>query len=530
MLKLLNLYHKIIKIMDHFDDDDRRYRRPRNTTYVGSYRRPGTSRFFNPAGVILESIEGGIDAIDKRKTKVRDFENAAAQRRQEIADTLRETEGMEDSDALNQLQSELSRLVDDAYKLDIASFEGDRSAYNKKASDINNVVQNLTGIMASIHAEGEALKKAEEEGSDFIKKIKRSNNEDYVNFVTDASKGGKNIGFRIEGGNVIAQLNGKDVFNANAYVKAKKDGFDLVNYADDYAEQLATIDKKAFEGLNKYITKESITRIKNGTATTTEKQNYKEAMDLYKSRLEKSDLLTPILNEDTYQMYTNYGTGGDSDSLDPWSNSEMQRAATKQAMLEKLVEQRFPRAIGGEEDDGTITTSTTKKPFVNSQSGKSGKATPTKNYSSIVNKGKELSNFVKNPGDKYFMKGTQFQSVPGGVKNPKTYLPKLEEIKQDLRKQLNDNYALRRLSQKDVIQDFQIAIDENTGEIKAFPMVQKIVKDSQGNESSELVIQRDFGQGIIVNDNNLFKFDKILGGVDPKTTLQVSSASQFNTN
>jgi hypothetical protein len=128
------------------------------------------------------------------------------------------------------------------------------------------------------------------------------------------------------------------------------------------------------------------------------------------------------------------------------------------------------------------------------------------------------------------MKGTQFQSVPGGVKNPKTYLPKLEEIKQDLRKQLNDNYALRRLSQKDVIQDFQIAIDENTGEIKAFPMVQKIVKDSQGNESSELVIQRDFGQGIIVNDNNLFKFDKILGGVDPKTTLQVSSASQFNTN
>ena len=99
---------------------------------------------------------------------------------------------MEDSDALNQLQSELSNLVDDAYKLDIASFEGDRSAYNKKASDINNVVQNLTGIMASIDAEGEALKKAEEEGSDFIKKIKRSNNEDYVNFITDASKGGKN--------------------------------------------------------------------------------------------------------------------------------------------------------------------------------------------------------------------------------------------------------------------------------------------------------------------------------------------------
>ena len=307
--------------MDHFEDEDfGRRRRPRTTTYVGSYRRPGRSRYFNPASDILEGIEKTEKTIGQRKTKVRDFENAAQQRRLELMQSLKETETMEDTDAMNDLQAELSKMVDDAYRLDIASFEGDRSAYNKKQSDLNNVVE-------------------------------------------DASKGGKNIGFRIEGGNVIAQLNGKDVFNANAYIKAKENGVDLVNYAKDYSEQLAAVDKKAFEGLNKYITKESITKIRNGTATTEEKQNYKEALDLYTKRLEESDLLTPLLNESTYQTYTDYGTGGTAKTTNwlAWSNSDAQRDATKQAMVEKLINDRFPRTIGGEEDEGIITTSRTEK-------------------------------------------------------------------------------------------------------------------------------------------------------------------------
>ena len=343
--------------MDHFEDEDfGRRRRPRTTTYVGSYRRPGRSRYFNPASDILEGIEKTEKTIGERKTKVRDFENAASQRRLELMQSLRETETMEDTDAMNDLQAELSKMVDDAYRLDIASFEGDRSAYNKKQSDLNNVLGNLPTIMGLIDAEGEAMKKAEESGTDYVKKILRDNNEDYVAFVEDASKGGKNIGFRIEGGNVIAQLNGEDVFNGNAFVKAKKNGVDLVNYAKDYSEQLSAVDKKAFEGLNKYITKESITRIKNGTATTEQKENFQQALDIYTDRLENSELLTPLLNESTYQTYTNYGTGGDADSMDAWSNSDMQRAATKQAMAQRLIEQRFPDL------DGSITTSITIKP------------------------------------------------------------------------------------------------------------------------------------------------------------------------
>lgn len=350
--------------MDRFEDEAfGRRRRPRTTTYVGSYRRPGRSRYFNPASDILEGIEKTEKTIGQRKTKVRDFENAAQQRRLELMQSLKETETMEDTDAMNDLQAELSKMVDEAYRLDIASFEGDRSAYNKKQNDLNNVLNNLPTIMGLIDAEGEAMKKAEESGVDYVKKILRDNNEEYVDFVEDASKGGKNIGFRIEGGNVIAQLNGKDVFNANAFVKAKKNGVDLVNYAKDYSEQLAAVDKKAFEGLDKYITKETITKIKNGTATTEEKQNYKEALDLYTKRLEDSDLLTPLLNESTYQTYTDYGTGGGKKTTNwlAWSNSDVQREATKRAMAEKLINDRFPRTIGGEEDEGVIITSRSEK-------------------------------------------------------------------------------------------------------------------------------------------------------------------------
>mgnify|MGYP003113995806 CR=1 FL=1 len=354
--------------MDHFDDD-RRYRRPRDTTYVGSYRRPGTSRFFNPAGDILEGIEGSIEAIGKRKTKVRDFENAAAQRRQELADSLRDTEGMEDTDAMNSLQAELSKMVDEAYKLDIASFEGDRSAYNKKQSDLNKVLGDLPKLMGLIDAEGEAMKKAEESGVDYVKKILRNNNQEYVDFVQDASKGGKNIGFRIEGGNIIPQFGGKDAFNGSAFIKAKENGVDLVNYAEDYSEQMSAIDKKAAEGLNRYIPTTIIKKIENGEKLTeTESKNYDEAKRIYTERLQDSDLLTPILNESTYQTYTDYNQDSDA-----WSNSNDQREATKQAMIygpNGLLKRRFP-GPGGEVVTQRKIDETYEKPALKSSSSSS---------------------------------------------------------------------------------------------------------------------------------------------------------------
>ena len=162
---------------------------------------------------------------------------------------LADTEGMDDMGAVDSLQASLMEQVDDLYKLDIASFEGDRSEYLRKQNETNNIVSNIPALMGLIDAEGEKFKEAENSGTDFIKQILKTNNQDYVDFVQNASKGGDKVSFRIQNGNIIAQLNGKDVFNGTAYVKAKKDGVDLVNYAGDYSKEIGEADKKALPKL-----------------------------------------------------------------------------------------------------------------------------------------------------------------------------------------------------------------------------------------------------------------------------------------
>ena len=314
---------------------------------MGTYRQPGQkANFFNPAQDILVGIESvERDVTDRMKT-VRDFENAAAVRRADMLNALADTEGMDDMGAVDSLQASLMKQVDDLYKLDIASFEGDRSEYLRKQNETNNIVKNIPALMGLIDAEGEAYKEAENSGTAFIKKILRTNNQDYINFVDNASKGGDKISFRIQNGNIIAQYDGKDVFNGNAYIKAKKDGVDLVNYAGDYSKEIGEADKRAYQNLDNLVKVQSIQKeIDKGRRLNTQQiKDYTEAKAEYTKRLEEGVLVDALLNESTYQTFTNYGTGGDSDSLDAWKNDEMQRGATKQAIIDYMVEQRFPRS------------------------------------------------------------------------------------------------------------------------------------------------------------------------------------------
>ena len=312
---------------------------------MGTYRQPGQrANFFNPAQDVLVGIESvERDVTDRLKT-VRDFENAAAVRRADMLNALADTEGMDDMGAVDSLQASLMKQVDDLYKLDIASFEGDRSEYLRKQNETNNIVKNIPGLMGLIDAEAEAYKEAESSGTAFIKKILRTNNQDYIDFVDNASKGGDRISFKIKNGNIIAQLDGKDVFNGNAYIKAKKDGVDLVNYAGDYSKEIGEADKQAYQNLDNLVKVQSIQKeIDKGRRLNTQQiKDYTEAKAEYIKRLEEGVLVDALLNESTYQTFTNYGTGGDSDSLDAWKNDEMQRGATKQAIIDYMVDQRFP--------------------------------------------------------------------------------------------------------------------------------------------------------------------------------------------
>ncbi len=337
---------------DYFDDFNRR--RPRRQAYRGSYRNPGSSQFFDPSADILAGIESVEKTIGDRKTTVRDFENAAAVRRQETLDSLRETEGMSDTTAIDSLQQQLMNEVDELYKLDIASFEGDRSAYLKKAGEVNKIVETIPALMGLIDAEGETLKENQSSSQDFFKKLLRSNDPNYYDFVDAASKGGPGVSFRMQNGNIIAQLNGKDVFNGNAYVKAKKDGFDLVKYAGDYTPQINEADALASKGLDALVSKEITEKVNKGIELVgEEKTNYTLAKQKYEERLRSGNIPIPV-NESTYQMFTNYGIS-DSDKKDPWGKDlKVQEGATREAVIQYMIGQKFP---GGDK----VTTKTTTK-------------------------------------------------------------------------------------------------------------------------------------------------------------------------
>jgi hypothetical protein len=369
---------------DYFRDQRRR---DRGSNFVGSYRRPGSSEFFNPAGDILAGIESAESSIGKRKKTVRDFENAAAIRKQEMIAGIENTEGMSDISAIDSIQAGLMAQVDELHRLDIASFEGDRSAYLKKSNEVNKVVQEIPALMGLIDAAGTTLEEAIMSGKGLDKSVLKSNKQDYYNFVDDARQGGKNISFKIENGNIIAQLDGKDVFNGSAYIKSKEKGFDLINYVKDYSKEMTAIDAEASKNLTSLISASDIETInKSGLSSTTiQKNDYIEALNAYKSALERNIGIEALTNESTFQTYVS--------SKDQYTASPNQNEQTKKAIINEMVKNKFPM-YDPDTDKAFGDIKVTRRIIKGSGEGKEEKVTLA-DYSDIYNASNSVVNNFK---------------------------------------------------------------------------------------------------------------------------------------
>lgn len=345
-------------MVDDYDYEYRR-RRPRRTTYEGSYRRPGQSEYFDPSADILAGIESIEKSIGERKKKVTEFENTAALENQKYQDALADTESMEDTGVVDSLQQNLSDKILELNRLKIASFEGDQTEYLKKSSELNRYIETLPVLMGLIDEEAKATKDARLNGT-FNKEYLRSNNKKYLDFIDAINDGGKGVTFDTKNGNIIANLNGKEVFNGNAYVKGKKEGFDLIKYADGYQEQIDQADAQAYKGLESLVSKDVIKGVEKGDKITGElAKNYAEARKKYKERLISGEVAIPI-NESTYQKYTKFGSQDPNILSLQWGEDiGTQSKLTKTAIIEKMVEDRFP---GGDRVIIQTTQETKKKP------------------------------------------------------------------------------------------------------------------------------------------------------------------------
>ena len=500
-------------MVDDYDYEYKR-RRPRRDTYEGSYRRPGQSEYFDPSADILAGIESVEKSIGERKKKVTDFENTAALENQKYQDALADTESMEDTGVVDSLQQNLSDKILELNRLKIASFEGDQTEYLKKSSELNRYIETLPVLMGLIDEEAKTTKDAKLNGT-FNKDYLRSNNQKYYEFIEAINNGGKGVTFDTKNGNIIAKLNGKEVFNGNAYIKGKKEGFDLINYADGYQEQIDQADVQAYKGLESLVSKEVIKGIESGNKDKIidkKLENYKKARQKYKERLLSGEIAIPI-NESTYQKYNpsfdgyeNFGYGDDA-------NKAKQISDTKAAIIESMVENRFP---GG---DFVLTEKTTRP-------AKKEEAKPSPElvtYTEILKPADKLKSLLQNPNQ-----GVRSKELV--TKENQMRFEALsddeEQAKEDLEESLTKRFKLQRFGTEStgkIIAGGEIAVNDN-GELMYFPKYNR-TKDGV----TELVTIEDFDNGIPLQEDILFRFEKDLNKViksDAKLAKTVSVKTQ----
>ena len=284
--------------MEEFDNLPRT-RRPRQYTYRGSYRRPGSIReSFNPAADVLSAIEEVEGKFVKRRKDIDLFEQQAMDRRLKLQEMVDDTKTMDENPFKTQMTQEFSQMVDDLYKADIESFDGDRTSYMEKANNAQKVIGDFQKVVGLLDADVNEYK--DKSPAELKKLVLRSQfmgkdgmkREDYLAFLNDPSK----MGMRIQNGELIITNNGKDLFNGTRYLNSKKDGYSLVEYGNDYTKEIDAAAKDAMQGVGDL----AIIRQYEKLADEGKKLNtftdvdYRKAVKAYRDNLVNSDKIDAL--------------------------------------------------------------------------------------------------------------------------------------------------------------------------------------------------------------------------------------------
>ena len=325
--------------MEEFYNPPRR-RIPRQYSYRGSYRRPGSIReSFNPAANILSAIEDAEGKFVKRRKDINLFEQQAMDRRLKLQEMVDDTKTMDENPFKTQMTQEFSQMVDDLYKADIESFDGDRTSYMQKANNAQKVIGDFQKIVGLIDADVDEYR--DKSPAELEKLVLRSQfagkngmkRKDYQAFLNDPSK----MGMRIQNGELIITNNGKDLFNGTRYLNSKKNGYSLLEYGDDYTKQIDAAAKDAMQGVGDLAIIRKYERLadEGKKLNTFTDVDYRKAVEAYRDNLMKSDKIDALINESTFQRY---GTSTDV------YNADKHFEETKKAIIDDLVKKQFPTA------------------------------------------------------------------------------------------------------------------------------------------------------------------------------------------
>ena len=309
---------------------------------VNPYRSRGRGNYvprtiFNPAADVLAGIEYVEGTFKERRDKVNLFQQQAEQRRIDMQKLVNDTQRIDQTDTMAKMTDQFSNMVTDIYKADIASFDGDRSGYLVKANNAQKVIGDFGKVIGTVNELSNKyldMNPAEQKKmvlrNQFLGKD-GDKRKAYMEFLNDPSK----MNIRIQGEDIIITNNGKDLFNGTQLLNSVKDGNNLIEYANDYTEQIGAASKDAMSGIkNLVVAKQYEGMSDDGSRIyTTAKNDYLVAVDQYKKNLENSDKIDALLNESTFQRYID----GDENY-----NSQKHDAATKKAIIEQLIIKEFP--------------------------------------------------------------------------------------------------------------------------------------------------------------------------------------------
>ena len=366
---------------------------------------------FNPAADVLAGIEYVEGTFEKRRDKVNLFQQQAEQRRIDMQKLVNDTQRIDQTDTMAKMTDQFSNMVTDIYKADIASFDGDRSGYLNKANNAQKVIGDFGKVMGTVNELSNKyldMNPAEQKKMVLRNQFIGENGDKrkaYMKFLNDPSK----MNIRIQGSDIIITNDGQDLFNGTQLLNSVKDGNNLIEYANDYTEQIGTASKDAMSGIkNLVVAKQYEGMSDDGSRIyTTAKNDYLAAVEQYRDNLINSDKIDALLNESTFQRYID----GDENY-----NSQKHDAATKDAIIEQLIIKEFPMY---DKDKGTAIGD---KKITSKLATSKGK-----------DKGKEEKNFNKWIKDNLRgKKKVKVEATPGDITKGKGGSYELEEEEIDL--------------------------------------------------------------------------------------------------
>lgn len=252
---------------------------------------------------------------------------------------VNDTKTMDENPFKTQMTQEFSQMVDDLYRADIESFDGDRTSYMEKANNAQKVIGDFQKVVGLLDADVNEYK--DKSPAELKKLVLRSQfmgkdgmkREDYLAFLNDPSK----MGMRIQNGELIITNNGKDLFNGTRYLNSKKDGYSLVEYGNDYTKEIDSAAKDAMQGVGDLAIIRQYEKLSEDGKKLTgfTDVDYRKAVKAYRNNLINSDKIDALINESTFQRYTT--------NRDVY-NADKHFEETKTAIIDDLVRKQFPTA------------------------------------------------------------------------------------------------------------------------------------------------------------------------------------------